>query len=176
MAARVLFDLSIAGLGYSGIPQDTRCNFHALATETDLDVSGLVYTNLSDRTTFAAIPSRQTTPWLKTWLQARYLEQLVNNSDPRTLSEYVARRINFLERLKLHATAKVRLSEIDNDLFFDVLWRNLLGKSLPAAERTAGAAEVLHFQPIDRGHRPESLPMVAAIPASRRAGGCDRHT
>lgn len=135
MAARVLFDLSIAGLGYSGIPQDTRCNFHALATETDFDVSGLIYTNLSDRTTFAAIPKATAQPWRKTWLQARYLEQLVNNSAPRSLSEYVARRINFLERLKLHAAAKVHLSEIDNDLFFDVLWRNFLGKSLPPAER-----------------------------------------
>lgn len=135
MSHRVLFDLSIAGLGYSGIPQDTRCNFHALATETDLDVRGLLYTNLSDRTTFAAIPKNRTAPWRKTWLQARYLEQLVNNSAPRSLSEYAIRKLNFFEKLGMHVVGKVRLSELDNDLFFDVLWRHFLGKSLPAAER-----------------------------------------
>lgn len=135
MAARILFDLSIAGLGYSGIPQDTRCTFHALATETDLDVRGLVYTNLSDRTTFTAIPRHRTAPWRKTWLQARYLEQLVNNAVPRSLGEYVFRKINAVEKIGMHVVAKTRLSELDNGLFFDVLWRNFLGKSLPAAER-----------------------------------------
>lgn len=144
MATRVLFDLSIAGLGYSGIPQDTRCNFHALATETDLDVRGLVYTNLSDRTTFAAIPKNRTVSWRKTWLQARYLEQLVNNSAPRSLSEYLSRKLNATEKLAMHLVSKVRLSELDSDLFFDVLWRNFLGKSLPAAERDR-LAELKYF-------------------------------
>lgn len=135
MTARILFDLSIAGLGYSGIPQDTRCNFHALATETDLDVRGLVYTNLSDRTTFAAIPKSRTETWQKLLLQGRYLEQLVNTTAPLSLRDYLARKLNATEKLAMHLVAKVRLSELENDLFFDVLWRNFLGKSLPAVER-----------------------------------------
>jgi glycosyltransferase involved in cell wall biosynthesis len=135
VATRVLFDLSIAGLGYSGIPQDTRCNFHALATETDLDVRGLLYTNLSDRTTFSALPRNNAKPWRKTWLQARYLEQLIHNSGPRSFVEYIGRKLNPFEKIGLHTKAKVRVSALDNELFFDVLWRNFLGKSLPAAER-----------------------------------------
>lgn len=132
---RVCFDLSIAGLGYSGIPQDTRCNFHAAASETDLHVFGLLYSNIGDRTTFTSIPSGQHADWRRVLLQARYLDDLVNNVQPRSFSEYVVRKLNVLERVLTHTSAKVRLAEVSNELFFDLIWRNFLGKSLPAVER-----------------------------------------
>jgi glycosyltransferase involved in cell wall biosynthesis len=135
MSTRVCFDLSIAGLGYSGIPQDTRCNFHALASWTDLDVSGLVYSNIGDRTTFAGIPTGKTAGWRRVLLQARYLDDLVSNAPPRSFAEYIIRKVNVLERVLTHTMAKVRMAELNNDLFFDLIWRHFLGKSLPASER-----------------------------------------
>lgn len=135
MTPTILFDLSIAGLGYSGIPQDTRCNFQALASATDFNVCGLLYTNLSDRTTFSTIPSDASPPWRKTWLQARYIEQLVNNSSPNSLFGWLGRRLRAHERIGLHYKNKVRLAELDNTLFFDVVWRAFLGKSLPYSEK-----------------------------------------
>lgn len=135
MKKRILYDLSIAGLGYSGIPQDTRCTFHALATETAFSVDALLYSNIGDTTTFLTLPKHGAAVWKKSWLQARYLEGLTHG---RSYSHYLSRianRLNIFEAWHLHRVSNVKLSLLDNELFFDVIWRLFLGKSLPPSEK-----------------------------------------
>jgi glycosyltransferase involved in cell wall biosynthesis len=132
MRERILFDLSIAGLGYSGIPQDTRCTFHALATETPLTMQGLLYTNTGDRTTFAALPRPRAQQWKNLWMQAQYMTALIDTSGPETIPEYIARKLRLL---LMHRLSLVKLSAIDTDAFWDLLWRGFFSKSLPATDR-----------------------------------------
>lgn len=132
---RVLVDLSLAVLGYSGIPQEARLVFQAL-TEANLDTTALLFP-VGD----ASLPSRPSRNSLarRCEYQAQVLHALVHGAPGRSSGWWKSLSAGwsavwdtFRSRLGWAETPE----PLDSETFWDVFWRRWLSASLPDEERS----------------------------------------
>ena len=129
---RVLLDLSMAFLGYSGIPQDTRLLFKTLSQCPELEVTGLLYPlNSRMRRHKFASPSSPRSERLAN--QACFLWGM---NQPLMLS--ATRPLRIAQRLWQEVANRFvrrgQLDQLDDNAFRHVLWRSVFSQSLQAED------------------------------------------
>lgn len=135
---RVLLDLSNAALGYCGIPQESRLLFKALTESPGVDTSGLLFGLSNDTVLYR--PPRNGPLDRRVERQAVILNRMfAAEAEPATFGcsrvlDAVARQWD-----RFHTTCRIlfgrgRLTVLDADSFWDVIWRRWLSKSLTAED------------------------------------------
>jgi glycosyltransferase involved in cell wall biosynthesis len=129
---RVLLDLSMALLGYSGIPQDTRLLFKTLSLCPEVDVTGLLYP-CAVRVRQHKFRPPKATRADRLANQACFLwgvGEQAGNSGP--LPMRVLRRL--IAELTVRTRRSAALEPADSAAFHQVLWRMLFAQSLQAED------------------------------------------
>lgn len=128
---KVLQDLSLAMLGTSGIPHDTRNLFKVLSRMPSVDATGLLAEMGPGLTTKIPLGKRRGAP--DHYALASFFAAISGNRATEPLlglgriGEAVDGIVNLMRRFDM--------ADVPGDLYGDVIWRLYFGKSLPAADR-----------------------------------------
>lgn len=126
---RVLLDLSYASLGYCGIAQDSRVLLKALYQLPNVRTTGLIFGNDDAVVNHKFASSDGHARRLEN--QAIFMQALVDHHQPSAISA-TARRLQRLRRLWRQTLGRrVNTDSLDNETFWDCVWRGLLDRSLP---------------------------------------------
>lgn len=125
---RVLVDMSYASLGYCGIAQESRVLLKALCRSGCVAPTGLVFGNDDAVIAHQFASSSRLAQRLEN--QALFLQALMDSRPPRASLAPVRwlKQLRNLWRLTLARRADT--DPLDIDVFWDVVWRGLLARSL----------------------------------------------
>jgi glycosyltransferase involved in cell wall biosynthesis len=129
---RVLQDLSMGMLGYSGIPQDTRLMFKTFARLPDIDVTGLL-SEMGPGFTRRASTRRFDARQQQVFNGSIFLLGVSGVETDRAhtrLARYKRRLLMLGEPLRRYGVAPLEYNSLD-----DAIWRLYFEKSLDAADR-----------------------------------------
>jgi glycosyltransferase involved in cell wall biosynthesis len=131
---RVLVDLSMAILGYSGIPQDSRLMFKTLSLMPNVEPTGLVYLYEAEPWHRPILKNRDADDRHFSSLDASlFLLALsgVNKKSRSGFRKLTRRASNYVRLLR----TGYQLKGLEQDLLRDALWRLIFQKTLPARDR-----------------------------------------
>mgnify|MGYP001302384684 CR=1 FL=1 len=129
MPHKILQDLSVAMLGASGIPHDTRHLFKVFCGMPSVEVTGLLGEMGPGFTSKLSLSRPGSKP--DHYALASFFAAISGNrpSDPRH------GRLGDIFDLWLSRLRRFGMTDVPNDLYADVIWRLYFSKSLPAADR-----------------------------------------
>ena len=129
---RVLHDLSYASLGYCGIAQDSRVLLKTLYQLQNVGVTGLMFGDDDAVIGHKFASSAGLARRLEN--QAIFMQALVDHQPPSAHSATL-RRLQHLRRLwRLTLARRVNTDSLDNETFWDCVWRGLLAPALSGAD------------------------------------------
>lgn len=128
---KVLQDLSLAMLGSSGIPHDTRLLFKVLSSMKSVDVTGLL-SEMGPGLT-SKLPLRESRGAPDHFTLARFFAAISGN---RATEPFLGLgRFGETVDVLVNKMRRFGMTDVPGDLYADVIWRLYFRMSLPAADR-----------------------------------------